>query len=222
MEIPGKYSSVVGELTIESLLGKGKSGYSYLAMHNGIPRVLKIMHDEPNPFYQFGGNKLWLEIEAYHQLKKSGILVPNLIAYDDENQYLIKEYINGVTAAQWIAERPLEKTLLSQLFRMAEQLERMQLNIDYFPTNFVIHRGKLYYIDFEVNAFDATWSLQKWGLYYWANQKGMALFLKTKDAKHINQSLEKGIPHMAPFEAQVQEWIEKYDKPAGINTGPVE
>ena len=47
-------------------------------------------------------------------------------------------------------------------------LERKGLNIDYYPTNFVVHDGMLFYIDYECNAFDPRWSFENWGAAYWS------------------------------------------------------
>jgi hypothetical protein len=41
------------------------------------------------------------------------------------------------------------------------------LNIDYFPTNFVVREEKLYYIDFECNPYEQQWDFQHWGSRYW-------------------------------------------------------
>ena len=42
------------------------------------------------------------------------------------------------------------------------------LNIDYYPTNFVVNCGKLYYIDYECNAYSDEWNFENWGIKYWS------------------------------------------------------
>ena len=56
---------------------------------------------------------------------------------------------------------------LPQVRAMAEQAKAAGLNIDYYPTNFVVCGGLLYYIDYECNAFMEQWSFETWGLRYW-------------------------------------------------------
>ena len=211
-EIMDYFPTIIGELRIECALGKGKSGYSYLAYHDRQPRVLKVMHNEPCPYYQFNDNKTRLEVDAYHRLKQIDIPLPHLIAYDLERQYLIKEFIDGPTAAEWLAKGNHDDAVISQLFRLSRKLRRAHLNIDYFPTNFVLSRGKLVYIDYELNLYDPKWGLENWGLYYWANAAGMARYLRSGDAAAINLPPDSGEPLREPFRAQVEKWIEAYGK----------
>ena len=42
------------------------------------------------------------------------------------------------------------------------------LNIDYFPTNFVVRDGLLWYVDYECNAYMDEWSFENWGIRYWS------------------------------------------------------
>ena len=34
-------------------------------------------------------------------------------------------------------------------------------NIDYFPTNFVVHNEEIYYVDFECNDYMEEWNFEK-------------------------------------------------------------
>ena len=51
---------------------------------------------------------------------------------------------------------------------MCEKLYPAGLNIDYFPTNFVLNEGKLWYIDFECNGYMDQWNFRNWGIRYWS------------------------------------------------------
>ena len=64
------FETSIGDLLINKELGKGKSGYSYLATLDDIKFVLKLMHNEPCPYYKFGDNKVILELNAYKKLNK--------------------------------------------------------------------------------------------------------------------------------------------------------
>jgi len=197
-------------IKIIEYLGKGKSGYSYQASINDKNIVLKLMHDEPCSYYQFSQNKVETEIHAYRLLKHIGIAIPDLILSDAKNNYLIKEYVDGPTAASWLIKGGNPEIVLSQLFGMAEKAKRNDINIDYFPTNFVIHHDRLFYIDYEINSYADEWNLENWGLYYWANPEGLATYFKTGNPLAINVSEGDGKPITNPFVIRVEEWIKKY------------
>lgn len=63
MKVNGK------EYAVLKLLGRGKGGYSYLAVDGNRHVVLKQIHHEPCDYYQFG-NKMGAEINDYERLKK--------------------------------------------------------------------------------------------------------------------------------------------------------
>ncbi len=207
------YETRYGRFRIKKLLGKGKSGYSYLVELNNKFYVLKLMHDEPCPYYSFGGNnKVALEIIAYYKLKKNGILLPELIYYDSDENYLVKEYIKGFTAAELISKDQITDSIIEQLFQISSLAKKVGQNIDYFPTNFVINNNRLFYIDYECNPYLAEWDLENWGIYYWANNNGFHSYLETGDILHINESVESGRPKKDFLNKKILGWIEKYNK----------
>ena len=55
-----------------------------------------------------------------------------------------------------------------QVRAMCRLLYPAGLNIDYFPTNFVVCDGKLWYIDFECNDYMQQWDFEHWGCKYWS------------------------------------------------------
>lgn len=155
------------EYNIRKLLGKGKGGYSYLA-NDGIKEyVLKQIHHEPCDYYQFG-NKIEAELHDYEQLKKIGILMPELIDVDREQERILKEYIAGDTIYQLVLEDRMEPAYLQQVREMCALLYAADTNIDYFPTNFVVRDGALYYIDYECNDYMDEWNFENWGVKYWS------------------------------------------------------
>lgn len=56
-----------GTFEIAGLLGKGKSGHSWLIENGAEKYVLKQMHDEPCAYYRFG-DKFENERKAYERL----------------------------------------------------------------------------------------------------------------------------------------------------------
>ncbi|MBQ4091929.1 MAG: hypothetical protein IJC82_01270, partial [Firmicutes bacterium] len=41
----------------------------------------------------------------------------------------------------------------------------------YFPTNFVVQNGEMFYIDFECNNYMEEWNFENWGIKYWSKTK---------------------------------------------------
>jgi hypothetical protein len=62
---------------------------------------------------------------------------------------------------------------------MAELARAAGLNIDYFPTNFVVNGGLLWYIDYECNAYDDRWSFETWGRKYWSRTPELLAHFET-------------------------------------------
>ncbi|MFH1194971.1 MAG: hypothetical protein V1720_04625 [bacterium] len=195
---------------VHKLIGKGKSGYSYLADDGLNLFVIKTMHNEHTPYYNFVGDRLSPEISAFDKLKSAGVRIPRMIEYDLEKNYLVKEYVDGLTGAEWISKGLQKDNIISELFGISNMLKKQNLNIDYFPNNFVISDGQLFYIDYEINTYIDEWSLENWGIYYWANTAGFKDYLSTGSALALNSDLEKGIPIKIPFEVTVREWVKKF------------
>ena len=74
---------------IVKAIGKGKGGYSFLALLDGKYYTLKQIHHEPCSYYSFG-NKIEAEQNDYQRLVKLPILLPKLIEIDFEKEIIIK------------------------------------------------------------------------------------------------------------------------------------
>lgn len=155
------------EYKIIKLLGKGKGGYSYLATDGAQQYVLKQIHHEPCSYYQFG-NKMESELNDYKRLCEIGIPLPKLLDYDMEKERILKEYIDGDTVFELVREDRMQDDFVVQMRQMCEKLYAANTNIDYFPTNFVVQDGKMYYIDFECNNYMEEWNFENWGIKYWS------------------------------------------------------
>ena len=151
---------------ILSLLGRGKGGYSYLAEREGRQVVLKQIHHEPCDYYSFG-NKIEAERHDYERLSRAGIRIPRMLDLDAEQERIVKEYIEGPTVMELLRRGDDAGEYLPQVRAMAEQARAAGLNIDYYPTNFVVRDGLLYYIDYECNDYMEQWSFDSWGVKYW-------------------------------------------------------
>ncbi len=193
------------EFEIIKHIGKGKGGNSYLAKHENRNVVFKEMHYEPCDTYTFESNKLKSELRDYKILKRVGITIPDLICYDDERQFLVKEYVEGSTIAEIVGQGKLKDEYVAQMFEMCRLLYAQNLNIDYFPTNFVVENDKLYYIDFECNNYMEEWDFENWGIYFWANTKGMAKFIETGDHQFLSENAK---PHKDGLEELVSRFMQ--------------
>jgi len=53
--------------------------------------------------------------------------------------------------------------------KIAEHLKNNNINIDYYPSNFILYRDLLYYIDYECNEYMSQYDFDNWGTKYWSN-----------------------------------------------------
>ena len=149
------------------LLGKGKGGYSYLVTDGSGEYVLKQIHHEPCSYYQFG-DKLASELRDYDHLRKLGIPMPRLLDVDHVQERILKDYIPGQTIYDLVDRDRMEPDYFIQMEEMCAVLYPARTNIDYFPTNFVVNEGKLFYVDFECNGYMDEWNFENWGIRYWS------------------------------------------------------
>lgn len=168
------------EYTIIKLLGKGKGGYSYLAEKDGKQYVLKQIHHEPCAYYTFG-NKIESENNDYKRLLNAGIRIPKMIDIDIENERIIKEYIDGDTIFDMVKNDISVEPYIEQVRKMADKAKQAELNIDYFPTNFVVQNELIYYIDYECNEYMEEWNFENWGIKYWSKTPEFIEYLNKKD-----------------------------------------
>ena len=156
------------------LLGHGKSGYSYLAERDRRKFVLKQIHHEPCTYYTFG-NKIEAEQHDYGCLINAGIRIPKMLDIDLANERVLKEYIPGPTIYDLVKEDAVKPEYFHQVRHMARQAQEKGLNIDYFPTNFVVCEETLYYVDYECNTYMEQWNFENWGnLYWWKSPEFLA------------------------------------------------
>lgn len=154
------------ELAVLRLLGKGKGGYSYLVTDGQRQYVLKQIHHEPCDYYQFG-NKLEAELRDYQRLKKIGVPMPCLLETDVRQERILKEFIDGETIFDLVRQERMEERYFVQIRALCRKLYAAGTNIDYFPTNFVVQNGQLFYVDYECNDYMEQWDFEHWGVKYW-------------------------------------------------------
>ena len=177
LEVNGK------EYRILKLLGKGKGGYSYLAESDQGKVVLKQIHHEPCDYYQFG-DKIEAEMNDYRRLQEIGISLPKMLDVDTDNERIVKEYIEGDTVYEMVLkDKPFDECL-RQVKAMCRLLYAANTNIDYFPTNFIMQGGVLYYVDYECNEYMEEWNFENWGVKYWS---------KTRNFSGMRRNIHRGV-----------------------------
>ena len=154
------------EFQVLKLLGKGKGGYSWLVTDGSAKYVLKQIHHEPCDYYTFG-DKLASELRDYETLKAVGIPLPELLEVDHQQERILKTFIDGDTVNVLVKEDRMQPEYYDQIRAICEKLYAAGLNIDYYPTNFVVQDGILFYIDFECNGYMEQWNFENWGCKYW-------------------------------------------------------
>ena len=148
------------------LLGKGKGGYSYLVTDGTNQYVIKQIHHEPCDYYTFG-DKLASELRDYEKLRAIGIPMPRLLEVDHAQERILKEFIDGDTIDRIVLHDQMQQGFYDQIHNMCSRLYAANTNIDYYPTNFVVQDGILYYIDYECNDYMQQWDFEHWGSQYW-------------------------------------------------------
>lgn len=168
------------EFRVLRLLGHGKGGYSYLVTDGDGQYTLKQIHHEPCSYYQFG-DKLQSELNDYETLRRVGIPMPRLLDTDREKERLLKEYIEGDSIYELVLRDAMEPDYFTQIRSMYRLLYPAGLNIDYFPTNFIVRGGLLYYIDYECNGYMAQWDFENWGSKYWSKTEEFMKYAEERE-----------------------------------------
>lgn len=195
-------------------LGKGKTGISYLVCKDEKQFVLKKMNQDVSDYEKqleiFRGEKF-----CYERMCKIGIGVPKLYEFNEEEKYLVKEYISGICASELAAigykkENGLTDNHFKLIFDMHKRFKEIGIHVDYFPTNFIYTTDeKIYCIDYECYDYNPEWDFINWGIYYWLNQEGM----KEHSEKGSTEKLNKPgtyKPFDEPFEKTKQELMQKF------------
>ena len=86
--------------------------------------------------------------------------MPVMLETDVENERILKKFIDGDTIYQLVLEDKMKTDYIEQLHRMCALLYAANTNIDYFPTNFVVHNEEIYYVDFECNDYMEEWNFE--------------------------------------------------------------
>ena len=104
--------------------------------------------------------------------------MPAMLETDVENERILKEFIDGDTIYELILQDKMKSVYVEQLHKMCTLLYAVHINIDYFPTNFVVQNEEIYYVDFECNDYMAEWNFENWGIKYWSKTPEFLQYVK--------------------------------------------
>lgn len=107
--------------------------------------------------------------------------MPAMLEADAANERILKEYIEGETIFDLVLHERMRPEYYEQIKAMCALLYPANTNIDYFPTNFVVQRGELYYIDFECNDYMEEWNFENWGVKYWSKTKDFLEYIAGRE-----------------------------------------
>ena len=111
-------------------------------------------------------------------LFRSGIRIPQMLDVDTEKERILKEYIAGDTIYHKVLHDEMKDEYVKQVKEMCDLLYPANTNIDYFPTNFVVQDGEMYYIDYECNDYMEEWNFENWGIKYWSKTEDFLQYVK--------------------------------------------
>ena len=101
------------------------------------------------------------------------------VDYNHPQKYIIAGVsVEGNTVFELIRDSIPVELYREQARDMAAQAKTAGLNIDYFPTNFVVQDGLIYYVDYECNPYMDEWSFENWGIKYWSRTDAFEKYLR--------------------------------------------
>ena len=155
-----------------SLLKEDELFKSYKCEYKSETKFVKVFSDKP----------AFLADQAnYKALKKCGIKMPKLQKVDKNSLILVYEFIEEETAFDALLKHDLEDVYFDKLFEMYRFARFSKIELDYFPTNFVIHKGELYYLSHFFSEQNKDKNLENFGIFYWFYSQELVKYLKERN-----------------------------------------
>ncbi|KFI58329.1 protein kinase [Bifidobacterium cuniculi] len=161
------------QFDVVKLLGRGEHSYTFLVCAHNAPHrryALKQMCYTPGVLHRVGEH-VQSDIRDYRRLCELGVRVPTMMDVDMEAERILKQYVEGPTVYELIMADQMEDTYLEQVRQMARQLAKRHIDIDYFPANFAVEGGRLYYVDFQCREYTDERNFENYGLLYWSKSE---------------------------------------------------
>lgn len=160
------------EYEIVSLLKEGEFASSYKCSFKGKIFFVKVFKDKPS---------FLAELNNHIQLKKYGIRVPKLIKKDKVNFILVYQFIDGETVLETIIKSELVEQYYNELFEQYRFARFSKIDLNYFPANFKLVNGELFYLSKEFFASKEETKLENSGIFYWFYSDDLVKYLKEHD-----------------------------------------
>lgn len=105
--------------------------------------------------------------------------MPLILDTDEKEETILKEYIHGDTIFSLVKNDADVTEYVEQIKQMCKKLYSNGLNIDYFPTNFVVSNELVYYVDYECSGYMDKWNFENWGSLYYSKTPEFLEYLNT-------------------------------------------
>ena len=124
--------------TFEKRLGQGGAGVVWLATQDGESFAIKVLHRGGDATQR---DRFELEGELLLELEHPNLVRAIEYGVDDDQQYLVLEYVEGTPIAPIDAASPELATQHGDaLVRLIRQFEQAALALDYLHQNGIVHR----------------------------------------------------------------------------------
>ena len=160
------------EYEIVSLLKESEFSSSYKCTFKDKTFFVKVFKDKPS---------FLAELNNHIQLKKYGIRVPKLIKKDKVNFILVYQFIDGETVLETIIKGDLKEQYYNELFELYRFARFSKMDLNYFPSNYKLFNGELYYLSKEFFASKEETKLENGGIFYWFYSDDLVKYLKEHD-----------------------------------------
>ena len=111
------------------------------------------------------------------KLINNGVKVPKLIAVDKKAGFLVSEYIEGITAMEYLSKQDFSEDLFDQLFKINHMAKSGRMTLNYSPDKWIIREGELYYVYPWFINYNPKEELSEKYLRLYFNTKELAEFL---------------------------------------------
>lgn len=115
------------------------------------------------------------------KLINNGVKVPKLIAVDKKAGFLVSEYIEGITAMEYLSKLDFSEDLFDQLFKINHMAKSGRMTLNYSPDKWIIREGELYYVYPWFINYNPKEELSGKYLRLYFNTKELAEFLDKND-----------------------------------------
>ena len=163
---------------VTRLLGKGERRLLLSGAGEQGPVVVKQIHHEPCSYYQFG-DKLQSELRDYRTLSALGVPMPRLLAVDEAQERLVKQYIPGPTVLEQLQTGTLPPQAEEQMRALCRLFVPCRAEYRLLPPP-ILSCGAACFTMWITgcNPYDAQWDFSHWGSRYWADTPELRAWLQ--------------------------------------------